>query len=120
MILDWRGGEPFSAAELDDIAREVRDAARTVIRGKGATDYAVGLAGARIVEAVLRDVRAVMPVSTVLGGVHGLEDVALSVPCVVGGDGAVAIEETPFSPEERRPLHASAGAIRASVDALGL
>ncbi len=119
-ILDWRGGEPFSAGELDDIAHEVRDAAYTVIRGKGATNHAIGLAGVRIVEAVLRDERAVMPVSTVLGGVHGLEDVALSVPCVVGGDGAVAIEETPFSPEERLLLHASADAIRTSVDSLGI
>lgn len=61
-----------------------------------------------------------MPVSTVLGGVHGLEDVALSVACVVGGAGAVAIEETPFAPEERRLLQASADAIRASADSLGL
>jgi L-lactate dehydrogenase len=118
-ILEWRGGEPFSASELDEIARDVREAAYTVIRGKGATNYAIGLTGARIVEAVLGDERAVMPVSTVLRGVYGVDGVALSVPSVVGGDGAVPVAETPFSAEEQLLLQASADAIRTSVDLLG-
>ncbi|KQZ09028.1 L-lactate dehydrogenase [Agromyces fucosus] len=119
-ILEWRGAEPFSAGELDEIAREVRDSAYTVIRGKGATNYAIGLAGARIVEAVLNDERAVLPVSTVLRGIRGLDGVALSLPSVVGGDGAVPVAETPFSTEEELLLRASADAITASVATLGI
>lgn len=119
-ILDWRGGEPFTAPVLDEIAHEVRDAAYTVIRGKGATNYAIGLAGARIVEAVLRDEHAIMPVSTVLGGIHGIDGVALSVPSVVSGDGAVPLSETPFSDDEQRMLRASADAISAAVAMLGV
>jgi L-lactate dehydrogenase len=119
-ILDWRGGEPFTAPVLDEIAREVRDAAYTVIRGKGATNYAIGLAGARIVEAVLSDEHAIMPVSTVLGGMHGIDGVALSVPSVVSGDGAVPLSETPFSDDEQRMLRASADAISAAVAMLGV
>jgi L-lactate dehydrogenase len=119
-LLDWRGGEPFTAPVLDEIAREVRDAAYTVIRGKGATNYAIGLAGARIVEAVLRDEHAIMPVSTVLGGMHGIDGVALSVPSVVSGDGAVPLSETPFSDDEQRMLRASADAISAAVAVLGV
>ena len=69
-ILEWRGGEPFTRRELDEIAHDVRNAAYTVIRGKGATNYAIGLTGARIVEAVLGDEHAVLPVSTVLGGIR--------------------------------------------------
>ncbi|MBN9181391.1 MAG: L-lactate dehydrogenase, partial [Microbacterium sp.] len=54
-ILDWRpaGGAPMTEAELEQIAVDVRDAAYTVIRGKGATNYAIGLSSARIVEAIL-------------------------------------------------------------------
>ena len=111
-ILDWRGGEPFTRDELDGIAHEVRNAAYTVIRGKGATNYAIGLAGARIVEAVLKDERAVLPVSTVLSGVRGIDGVALSLPSVVGGDGAFAVAETPMSADEEALLAASADAIR--------
>ena len=119
-ILDWRGGESFTAPVLDEIAREVRDAAYTVIRGKGATNYAIGLAGARIVEAVLGDEHAIMPVSTVLDGMHGIDGVALSVPSVVSGDGAVPLSETPFSDDEQRMLRASADAISAAVAMLGV
>ena len=119
-ILDWRGGEPFTRDELDGIAHEVRNAAYTVIRGKGATNYAIGLTGARIVEAVLKDERAVLPVSTVLSGVRGIDGVALSLPSVVGGDGAFAVAETPMSADEEALLAASADAIRAAGATLGI
>ncbi|MGW4930046.1 L-lactate dehydrogenase [Agromyces sp. NPDC004153] len=118
-IMDWRGGDPFTLGELDEIADEVRNAAYRVIRGKGATNSAIGLAGARIVEAILDDEHAVLPVSTVLDGPYGIEGVALSVPCVVGGDGAFPLEGVPFSADEVGQLRASADAIRASVESLG-
>lgn len=119
-ILDWAGGEAFTPPVLDEIAREVRDAAYTVIRGKGATNSAIGLTGARIVEALLRDEHAIMPVSTVLDGISGISGIALSVPSVVSGEGAVPIAETPFSDDEQRMLRASADAIGAAVAMLGV
>ena len=39
----------------DQIADDVRNAAYKVIQGKGATNYAIGLSSARIVEAILND-----------------------------------------------------------------
>ncbi|WP_144876815.1 L-lactate dehydrogenase [Microbacterium sp. 1.5R] len=121
-ILEWEApGHPkMTVDELDAIAVDVRDAAYKVIKGKGATNYAIGLSSARIVEAVLRDEHAVMPVSTVLDGFHGLEGVALSVPSIVSASGAVPIRETPFSPNELGLLRRSADAlreVRASLDA---
>jgi len=68
---------------------------------------------------VLDDEHAVLPVSTVLDGLHGIDGVALSVPCLVGGDGAFPLEGVPFSPDEVGLLRASADAIRASVETLG-
>lgn len=118
-LLDWAQGHPVGRDELDRIATEVREAAYRVIAGKGVTNYAIGLSGARIVEAVLRDERAILPVSTVLGDYRGMGDVALSVPSIVGASGAVPIAETPFSVDEDARLHASADAIRASLAQLG-
>lgn len=113
-ILEWtRDGERlFDREELDRIAVDVRDAAYTVIKGKGATNYAIGLSSARIVEAILRDEHAVLPVAPVLHGEHGLDEVALSVPCVVDADGAHPIPGTPFSEAELAQLHASADSLR--------
>src|SRR5690606_11574137 len=94
---------------------EVAHAAYKVIEGKGATNYAIGLSATRIAEAVLRDEHAVMPVSTVLNDYHGLSDVALSVPHIVGSTGATPILEAPFSEDELALLHQSADAIKATL-----
>lgn len=114
-ILDWvpLDGQPrFTVEELDQIAIDVRDAAYKVIQGKGATNYAIGLSSARIVEAVLGDENAVMPVSPVLQDFHGVSGVALSVPSVVNASGAVPIRETTFSSGELELFQHSAEALR--------
>ena len=114
-VREWvdDAGERLSTSELDAIADEVKNAAYTVIAGKGATNYAIGLSGARIVEAVL-------PVSSVLDDYHGVRGVALSVPSVVDSGGISRVIEVPFSDDEERALHASADAIRRSLSSLGL
>ena len=104
--------------ELDQIAIDVRDAAYKVIQGKGATNYAIGLSSARIVEAVLNDEHAVMPVSTVLSDFHGVDGIALSVPSIVSASGAVPIRETPFSDDEIALLRRSSDALSTVVESL--
>lgn len=121
-VRDWidEAGRRLDADELDAIADEVKNAAYTVIAGKGATNYAIGLSGARIVEAVLRDEGAILPVSSVLSGYHGIDGVALSVPSVVDAGGVSRVIDIPFSEAEERSLQSSAAAIRRSLDVLGL
>ncbi len=120
-ILDWEtpGHPRLSEEELDSIAVDVRDAAYKVILGKGATNYAIGLSIASIVEAILGDERAILPVSTVLRDFDGIDGVALSVPSVVGAEGAIPIRTTPLSAGELVRLRASAEAIRQVVDSIG-
>lgn len=119
-LLDWRPeeGEPFTRDELDALAHDVAHAAYKVIEGKGATNYAIGLSATRIAEAVLRDERAILPVSTVLSDYHGLSEVALSVPSIVGARGATPIAGTQFSEAELGLLHASAETIKATTDSV--
>lgn len=119
-ILDWvtPRGDRMSQDELDQIAIDVRDAAYKVIQGKGATNYAIGLSSARIIEAILGDQHAVLPVSPVLQDFHGVDGVALSVPSIVSAAGAVPIRETPFDARELELFHASADALRKVADSL--
>ncbi|MBN9223841.1 MAG: L-lactate dehydrogenase [Microbacterium sp. SCN 70-27] len=120
-ILDWEplDGQPkFTAAELDQIAVDVRDAAYKVIQGKGATNYAIGLSSARIVEAILNDEHSVMPVSTVLNDFHGISGVALSLPSIVSGAGAEPIHQTAFDDRELELFRHSADALRDVADSL--
>ena len=89
-LLEWRG--PDGSHALDEeaqarIARDVVDSAYRVIEGKGATNYAIGLASTRIVEAVVNDERRILPVSLLLDDYYGIGDVCLSVPAVVHAGG---------------------------------
>ena len=86
----------------------------------GLTNYAIGLSGARIVEAVLRDEGAILPVSSVLEDYHGVNGIALSVPSVVDAQGVSQVIEMPFSVHEEQQLHRSVEAITASLRELGL
>ncbi|MBS3178934.1 MULTISPECIES: L-lactate dehydrogenase [unclassified Pseudoclavibacter] len=116
-ILDWeRDGErPFTEDTLESITHDVRTAAYKVIEGKGATNYAIGLSGARIAEAIVNDEHAIMPVSTLLQGQWGIDDVAISTPVIVGANGVERILDTPMSPSELEKFLASAEEIRSTV-----
>jgi len=121
-IKDWTvdGERIFTPAYLADTAREVTQAAYKVIAGKGATNYAIGLSGARIVEALMRAENAVLPVSTVLNGQYGISGVALSLPSIVGHGGVRKVLETPMDDGETASLHHSAETLRHSLSSLGI
>lgn len=113
-------GVPFARTELDRIADDVVHAAYRVIAGKGATNYAIGVSGARIVEAILRDEHAILPVSSILDGYRGVSGVALSVPTVVDSSGVSEVLEVPFDEEESERFRASAVVVRRTIESLGL
>jgi L-lactate dehydrogenase len=121
-VRDW---SPVGRAALDEqtlerIAHEVVTAAEQIIRGKGATNYAVGLAAAGIVEAVLHDERGVMPVSSLLTGQYGIDDVCLSLPSIVDGKGVDVILTPPLSENEADALRRSADTVRGVERSLGI
>jgi len=121
-LLGWDvpGRPPLDAATREDIVRRVVGAAGEIIRGKGATNYAVGLAAARIIEAVLYDQRQVLPVSSLLDGQAGISDVCLSLPSVVDRLGVDTVLPGPLSAEEAEGLRRSADTVRAVIKSLGL
>lgn len=115
-LLDWRGSTtgngPLVKAVREEIAHEVVGSAYRIIEGKGATNYAVAQAATRIIEAVLKDEKRVLPVSSLLQGYYGIDDVCLSVPAVVGRSGVEARLEVPMSADELAGLRRSADALR--------
>jgi L-lactate dehydrogenase len=112
------GGTP-DQAERDDLLDEVRRAAYTIIAGKGATNFAIGVVAARVIEAVARNERRVLPVTSYLTDWLGIGDVCMSVPAVIGRDGIETLLEVPVDDAEHAALLDSAGAIRAACAAAG-
>ncbi|ACY20424.1 L-lactate dehydrogenase [Gordonia bronchialis DSM 43247] len=122
-LLSWKplpGGQAIDAAARERIHHEVVHSAYKIIEGKGATNYAIGLATARIVEAVLNNEHRVLPVSTVAEGYEGLDDVCLSLPTIVDRAGAQTRLEMPMSDDEHDGLMASAGTLREMQAKFGL
>jgi L-lactate dehydrogenase len=109
----------LTASDKDAIVKNVKEAAYQVIQGKGATNYAIGLAVCNILEAILFDERRVLPVSGLLRGFRGMEDVCLSLPRIVGRGGIEAPLPIPMTVDEESGLRESAARIRAVVRRLG-
>lgn len=92
----------------DSMHKEVVDSAYDVIQKKGYTNWAVGLTGSYIARAVVDDTRQIMPVSTCIRGLYGIEeDIFTSMPCVVGSTGVRRVVELPLTETEETKLRNS-------------
>jgi len=84
---------PGECPDFGETLRQVRRAAPEIVEHKGHTSFAIASCVARICEAILRDERTVLPVSTMLTGQYGIEGVYLSLPCVVGRGGVERVND---------------------------
>ena len=112
-------GIDLSEPVRQEIDRQVRGAAYTIISGKGATYYGIGSALARIVKVILHDQRSVMTVCLPTPEVAGVSNVTLSLPRLVGGEGVLETFPLPLNEEETARLRESAQVIRQALDELG-
>jgi len=113
-LRDFAGpdGRGYNQTAMDAIFEQTRTAAYEIIKRKHATYYAIGLGLLTIVEAVLRDQRTVLTVSTPLRGSYGVEGIAISLPTIVGRNGAVEILDLPISDSERAAFQHSAQTLK--------
>ncbi|WP_084861635.1 L-lactate dehydrogenase [Salibaculum halophilum] len=108
-------GAPITGDVRAHIDAGVRRAAYTIIEGKGATWYGIGAGLARICRAIGGDEQAVLSVS-VPGEVLGVQDVALSLPRVVGAAGVTATLWPELDATETEGLRASAEVLKGMVE----
>ena len=95
-----------------EVEQDVRFANITIIEGTGASQLGIGMVTARIAEAILRDERAVIPI----GSFNSNYGVTLSLPSVLGRQGASRIFEPEMTADERQALQQSAVVLRSAVD----
>jgi L-lactate dehydrogenase len=105
-------GRDYNQAAMEAIFEQTRTAAYEIIKRKHATYYAIGLGLLTIVEAILRDQRTVLTVSTPMIGQYGVEGLAISLPTIVGGGGAIEILNLPISAEEHAAFQHSAQTLK--------
>lgn len=113
-------GKPLTEDERRAIDDGVRNAAYKIINGKGSTYYGIGAGLARIVKAIAQDQRDVLSVSIVTPRVADIEDVALSVPRIIGAAGVVADLFPDLDAEEHAALARSASLLKERVETVKL
>ncbi len=101
-----------------EIFQRVKDSAYHIIDYKGATYYGIGMSLMKITEAILRNENSVLTVSTMLKGQYGLNDICLSVPCVIGRNGVSDVIESRLADNEQKLLEKSAQTLRKMIDEL--
>jgi malate dehydrogenase len=99
---------------IDKLVQRTRDGGAEIVGllKTGSAYYAPSAAAAQMVEAVLTDSGAVMPVCAWVQGQYGVSDVYLGVPARLGQGGVTEIVELPLTVEELSNLREAAEAVR--------
>jgi L-lactate dehydrogenase len=106
-------GDLFNDEVKAAISEQAKVAGATIIKNKGATYYAIAITVNTIVETLLKNQNTIRTVSSVIDGIYGIKDVAISLPSIINSNGVQRIVEFPLTSDEERLLLQSADAIKA-------
>lgn len=116
---ELRGFDNHKTAQ-EDIANRVKNRAYDIIARKNATYYGIAMSVKRICEAIIRDEKSILPVSRMLHGEYGIEKIALSMPTVVGKNGAEVAVPISLNQEEQESLRESANTLKKIAETVEL
>lgn len=102
------------------IGEKVKNSAYEIIKRKQATYYGIAMAVKRICEVIIRDEKSILPISSMMHGEYGLEDVVLSMPAIVGKNGQETKVPITLNEKEQRKLSQSASTLKEILKELDL
>jgi L-lactate dehydrogenase len=112
--------DPAEHAALQELFDRVKNAGYEILKRKGSTSYAIGLAATEIVKAILHGQERVLTVSSLVDGFYGIYDVCLSLPSVVNEKGVIKKVNLTLSDLEQQQIIHSAHILRDIFDTLEL
>ncbi|KAM9658318.1 L-lactate dehydrogenase C chain isoform 1-T1 [Trichechus inunguis] len=105
-------GTDSDKEQWKNVHRQVVNSAYEIIKLKGYTSWAIGLSVADLAGSLLKNLRRVHPVSTMVKGLYGIkEEIFLSVPCVLGRNGVSDVVKVNLNPEEEALFKKSANTL---------
>lgn len=105
---------------MKEIYEKVKNSAYKIIEKKGATYYGIAMAVGHITESIIRNKNSVLPVSSLLSGQYGIENLYLSTPTIVNRMGAVQVLEIELNEFEHKKLKESANTLKSIIRKLDL
>lgn len=100
------------------LSDEVKNCAYEIIERKGATYYGIALSVRRICECIVRDEHSILPVSSLIQGHFGLENICMGAPSLVGMNGVEEVLDIELDENEQKELLKSANALREVLESL--
>ena len=97
---------------MKKIAADVKNSAYEIIAKKRATYFGVAMAVKRICEAIIRDEKSILSVSSMMHGEYDIEGIALSMPAIVSRSGIETHVPIQLNDSEIRRLQHSARTLR--------
>lgn len=104
----------------EEIAEKVKNSAYEIIEKKRATYYGIAMAVKRICEVIIRDEKSILPISSMMHGEYGIDDVVLSMPAIVGKNGLETKVPIELNEEEQAALKKSADTLKEVLAGLDL
>jgi len=104
--------------EIRKLLEASESSAYHIVKGKGYTNFAISMATSLVVESIAKDENRTMPISTLVDGFLGVEDVCLSIPVVVGKNGITKKLNIALDDKEQVLFRKSAGLVRTEIDRL--
>ena len=97
---------------MQKIAEDVKNSAYEIIARKKATYFGIAMAVKRICEAIVRDEKSILSVSSMMHGEYGIEGISLSMPAVVGKGGVETQVPIKLNENEISALQKSAATLQ--------
>ena len=112
-ITEWLETNPLEdEGELLEIFEAVRDQAYHIIERKGATYYGIGAALAKITQAIFNNENSVLPLSVLLEGEYGHDDIYIGTPAIINDRGVKRAIEIPLNDYEQGKMNHSINTLR--------
>ena len=96
---------------MERIAEDVKNSAYEIIARKNATYYGIAMSVKRICEAIIRDEKSILPVSSMMHGEYGIKNISLSMPAIVGKNGVETLVPIQLNQKEIENLQKSANTL---------
>ena len=101
---------------MERIANDVKNSAYEIIEKKKATYYGIAMSVKRICEAIMRDEKSILPISSMMHGDYQIEGISLSMPAIVGIDGVETHVPIKLNEDEAEKLRKSAQTLKDILD----
>ena len=106
--------------DKQEIAEKVKNSAYDIIAKKHATYYGIAMSVRRICECIVRDEKSILPISTMMHGDFGIEDVCLSMPTILSAEGVETHIPIELNEKEHTSLKKSADTLKNIIAGLDL